>query len=44
MTTYPVITAYIRDQIRPGVEAVGGFYRMCVLTGKALFRPRFQWR
>ncbi|PQM46046.1 MlaE family ABC transporter permease [Mycobacterium talmoniae] len=23
---------------------VGGFFRMCVLTGKALFMPPFQWR
>ncbi|MEZ0365584.1 MlaE family ABC transporter permease [Mycobacterium sp. pUA109] len=23
---------------------VGGFFRMCVLTGKALFIPPFQWR
>lgn len=37
------LTGYVRDQVRPGLEAVGGFVRMCVLTGKALFRP-FQWR
>jgi phospholipid/cholesterol/gamma-HCH transport system permease protein len=44
MTTQTAITGYIRDQVQPGVNAVGGFYRMCVLTGKALFRPTFQWR
>ncbi|MGH3961168.1 MlaE family ABC transporter permease [Mycobacterium sp.] len=44
MTSQTAITAYIREQVQPGAEAVGGFYRMCVLTGKALFRPRFQWR
>lgn len=44
MTTQAMVTAYIREQVQPGVEAVGGFYRMCVLTGKALFRPHFQWR
>jgi len=26
------------------LTAVGGFFRMCVLTGKALFRRPFQWR
>lgn len=36
-------TGYVRDQTRPALEAVGGFVRMCTLTGKALFRP-FQWR
>ncbi len=35
---------HLRGQIQPGAEAVGGFYRMCVLTGKALFRRPFQWR
>ncbi|EUA22636.1 integral membrane YrbE1A domain protein [Mycobacterium xenopi 3993] len=44
MTTQAAITGYIRDQVQPGIDAVGGFYRMCVLTAKALFRPRFQWR
>lgn len=37
------LTGYVRDQTRPALEAVGGFMRMCTLTGKALFRP-FQWR
>ncbi len=37
------LTGYVTDQVRPGLEAVGGFVRMCVLTGRALFRP-FQWR
>ncbi|GFG74307.1 MlaE family ABC transporter permease [Mycobacterium botniense] len=44
MTTHTALANYVRDQIQPGAEAVGGFYRMCVLTGKALCRPRFQWR
>jgi phospholipid/cholesterol/gamma-HCH transport system permease protein len=35
---------YLREQIRPGLEAVGGFYLTCVLTGKALFRRPFCWR
>jgi phospholipid/cholesterol/gamma-HCH transport system permease protein len=38
------IGSYVRDQVRPGLEAVGGFFRMCVLTGKALFKTPFQWR
>jgi phospholipid/cholesterol/gamma-HCH transport system permease protein len=38
------VVDYVRDQTRPALTAVGGFARMCVLTGKALFRPPFQWR
>ena len=38
------VTDYVADQTRPALEAVGGFVRMCVLTGKALLRPPFQWR
>ena len=34
---------YMRDQVTPPLAAVGGFARMCVLTGKAFLRP-FQWR
>ena len=44
MSTHTVITAYLRGQIQPGVDAVGGFFRTCVLTGKALFRRPFHWR
>lgn len=44
MTASTGVTGYVRDQVRPGLEAVGGFVRMCVLTGKALFKPPFQWR
>lgn len=40
----PGFVDYIRDQVRPGLEAVGGFVKMCVLTGKALFRSPVQWR
>jgi phospholipid/cholesterol/gamma-HCH transport system permease protein len=39
-----VLAGYVRDQTTPGVKAIGGFARMCVLTGKALFRRPFQWR
>src|ERR1700692_4412039 len=34
---------YVRDRSRPGLEAVGGFFRMCVLTAKALLKP-FMWK
>jgi phospholipid/cholesterol/gamma-HCH transport system permease protein len=43
MTASRGVTDYVRNQSRPALEAVGGFVRMCVLTGKALLRP-FQWR
>src|SRR6185295_8650469 len=38
------VVGYVRDQTRPALTAVGGFVRMCVLTGKATFKPPFQWR
>ncbi len=44
MSAHTVITSYLRGQIQPGVDAIGGFFRTCVLTGKALFRRPFQWR
>jgi phospholipid/cholesterol/gamma-HCH transport system permease protein len=43
MTASRGVTDYVRNQSRPALEAIGGFVRMCVLTGKALLRP-FQWR
>src|SRR5246127_1304427 len=43
MTTAPLITGKLREQLRPGAEVIGGFFRMCVLTGKALLQP-FEWR
>jgi phospholipid/cholesterol/gamma-HCH transport system permease protein len=43
-TTQPRLTDYVRDQLGPPLTMVGGFFRMCVLTGKALLRPPFQWR
>ncbi|BCQ11101.1 membrane protein [Mycobacterium heckeshornense] len=43
-TTQPRLTEYVRDQLGPPITLVGGFFRMCVLTGKALFRVPFQWR
>lgn len=38
------LTDYVRDQLTPPLATVGGFARMCVLTGKALFRVPFHWR
>src|SRR5271170_471039 len=43
MTTSNVIASKIGNQLRPGAEVVGGFFRMCALTGKALRQP-FEWR
>ena len=37
------MTGHVRDQLRGPLELVGGFFRMCVLTGKAVLRP-FEWR
>ncbi len=42
-TTQPRITDAVRDRLGPPLVLVGGFFRMCVLTGKALFRWPFQW-
>jgi phospholipid/cholesterol/gamma-HCH transport system permease protein len=44
VTAQTGVVDYVRDQTRPALTAVGGFARMCVLTGKALFKPPFQWR
>ncbi len=43
-TQQPPLTDYLRDQVRPPLMLLGGFFRMCVLTGKALAQPPFQWR
>ena len=43
MTTSNVIASKIGNQLRPGAEVVGGFFRMCSLTGKALAKP-LEWR
>jgi phospholipid/cholesterol/gamma-HCH transport system permease protein len=43
-STRPPLLEYVRDQTKPPLMMVGGFFRMCVLTGKALFRVPFQWR
>ena len=44
MTSSTGLASYLRDQATPGLTILGGFARMCLLTGKALLRPPFQWR
>lgn len=43
-TTSTHLLSYLSDHLRTPVTMVGGFFRMCVLTGKALFHWPFQWR
>ena len=40
----PHLVGYVRDQLETPLTLIGGFFRMCVLTGKALFRWPFQWQ
>ena len=40
----PHLVGYFRDQLQTPLTLIGGFFRMCVLTGKALFHWPFQWR
>ncbi len=45
MVTAPTgLASYLRYQTTPALTAVGGFFRMIALTGRALFRMPFQWR
>jgi phospholipid/cholesterol/gamma-HCH transport system permease protein len=34
----------VGDKLQTPLVLVGGFFRMCVLTGRAMFRRPFQWR
>ena len=43
-STGPQLVGYLRDHLQTPLTLIGGFFRMCVLTGKALFRWPFQWR
>src|ERR1700738_4823817 len=43
-STRPSALGYFRDQLNTPLTLIGGFFRMCVLTGKALFRFPFQWK
>ena len=38
------LAGFLRDRLEGPLTTIGGFSRMCVLTGKALFRWPFQWR
>lgn len=44
VATSETLAGYIHDQLKTPLAMVGGFFRMCVLTGKALCRWPFQWR
>jgi phospholipid/cholesterol/gamma-HCH transport system permease protein len=37
-------TGSVVNRLQTPLVLVGGFFRMCVLTGKAMFRRPFQWR
>lgn len=39
-----VTRASVVQRLQTPMELVGGFFRMCVLVGKAIFRTPFQWR
>jgi phospholipid/cholesterol/gamma-HCH transport system permease protein len=43
-STRPSAIGWARDQLETPLTLIGGFFRMCVLTGKALFRWPFQWK
>src|SRR6201987_1945597 len=40
----PTRTGSVVNRMQTPLVHVGGFFRMCVLTGKAMFRWPFQWR
>jgi phospholipid/cholesterol/gamma-HCH transport system permease protein len=40
----PTQTASVVNRLQTPLVLVGGFFRMCALTGKAAFRRPFQWR
>jgi phospholipid/cholesterol/gamma-HCH transport system permease protein len=44
MTTSTGLGSYVGDQLRGPLAMVGGFARMCSLTGKALFGRPLGWR
>ncbi len=44
VSTSTDMVGYFRDQVRTPLTIIGGFFRMCVLAGKALFRSPFQAR
>lgn len=40
----PRVADFLRDRVLPPLIMVGGFFRMCALTARALFVRPFQWR
>ncbi|MGB9223321.1 MAG: MlaE family ABC transporter permease [Mycobacterium sp.] len=44
MTASTGLVSYVGGQLRGPLAMVGGFARMCLLTGKALFRWPLEWR
>lgn len=38
------VVGYVRDQLEKPMAMVGGFFKMTVLTGKALLTRPFQWK
>ncbi|MGO9043574.1 MAG: MlaE family ABC transporter permease [Mycobacterium sp.] len=44
MTASTELVSYVGGQLRGPLAMVGGFARMCLLTGKALFRWPLEWR
>ncbi|CDQ42158.1 MULTISPECIES: ABC transporter permease [Actinomycetes] len=44
MTAGNGLVDYVKDQLDKPLTMVGGFFKMCVLTGKALLTRPFQWK
>src|ERR1700747_3598800 len=44
MTPHPGSVNNVRDKLQTPLVLVGGFFLMCLLIGKAVFRRPFQWR
>ncbi|MDF2583741.1 MAG: transporter permease [Mycobacterium sp.] len=44
MTAGNGLVDYVKDQLDKPLTMVGGFFKMCVLTGKALFTRPFQFK
>ena len=44
MTSGNGLVDYVKDQLDKPLTMVGGFFKMCVLTGKALLTRPFQWK
>ncbi|MEH3137599.1 MAG: ABC transporter permease [Mycolicibacterium neoaurum] len=44
MTAGSGLVDYVKDQLDKPLTMVGGFFKMCVLTGKALLTRPFQWK